>query len=102
MSPIEKSLAKIRALSLTEKKGLLHRGLKLSEEAGELAEAILGVEDAPGMAYKGLNIQDLKEEAVDVIQVALSICYMVGMTDDEIAATLDAKAVKWEKHQSKG
>lgn len=102
MTPLQKALDKIKVLSLTEKKGLLHRGLKLSEETGELSQAILGVEDVSGMAYKGLNVDDVKEEAIDVLQVVLSICYMVSMTDDEIAALLEVKSAKWEKYQSKG
>lgn len=48
MSPLEISLAKIRAPSSLERKTLLHRGLKLSEEVGELSEALLAIEDAPG------------------------------------------------------
>lgn len=101
MSPLEISLAKIRALSSLERKTLLHRGLKLSEEVGELSEALLAIEDAPGMAYKGLNLDNVKEEAIDVILITLSICYMVNMSDGEIAELLMKKCGKWEEKQSK-
>jgi len=100
-SSIEDALERIRSLSLSEKKDLMHRTIKAQEELGELSEAVLAVVDAPGMAYKNLGRENVKEEACDVLQVVLSICFIMGMDIPDIASLLLLKADKWEKHQSK-
>ena len=91
-------LSKITRLSHLEKKTLSQRVLKLGEELGELAEAALSSEEAPGCSYKGLTDDDVAEEAVDVAQIALSIALMF-YTEEEVEALMDRKLLKWEKIQ---
>lgn len=91
-------LSKIARLSRREKKSLLQRSLKLSEETGELAEAVLSYTGAHGCGYKGLTSEDVAEEAVDVAQIALSIALMY-LTEEGVEAMLDKKLEKWKKVQ---
>ena len=95
----ELSLCLQEIKKLSQNKTLPQRGLKLMEEAGELAEAILGVDKAPGQEYKGLDLNNVKEEVIDVLLVSLSICYSSGMTDDEILTGIKNKLDKWKKIQ---
>jgi NTP pyrophosphatase (non-canonical NTP hydrolase) len=95
----ELSLCLQEIKKLSQNKTLPQRGLKLMEEAGELAVAILGVDKAPGQEYKGLDLNNVKEEVIDVLLVSLSICYSSGMTDDEILTGIKNKLDKWKKIQ---
>ena len=60
-------------LTEIDKKTLLERTLKLSEEVGEVAQAMLSYSNACGCGYKKRSKEDLVEECLDVIIVASSI-----------------------------
>jgi NTP pyrophosphatase (non-canonical NTP hydrolase) len=87
-------------LTQADPKSLLQRTLKLLEETGELAEAVLSVTDAPGSAYKAHTLQDVREEAADAALVALSVLAQTYETLEEFSAELDRlmreKSAKWQ------
>lgn len=63
----------ISRLTEIDKKTLLERTLKLSEEVGEVAQAMLSYSNACVCGYKKKSKEDLVEECLDVIIVASSI-----------------------------
>ena len=95
----------IYELTEADPKPLQERALKLSEEAGELAQAVLSVTKAPGSAYKNHSIADVREEAVDAAIVALSLLAHTSESREEFEIELkrlmSEKCAKWsEKVQS--
>lgn len=93
------NLDEIRTLSLEEKKSLLERTVKLQEETGELAQAVLIAAKLSGSQYKTSSKEAVKEESVDVILVALSIFFFEGGTPQELETLLKTKSAKWKQHQ---
>jgi NTP pyrophosphatase (non-canonical NTP hydrolase) len=90
---------KIQDLSLNhEMKSIEQICLKLCEESGECAQAVLSYNDAFGCSYKKLTAEDVKEEAADTILAALSIIYRLNADTNEIFDLLAKKADKWEKN----
>lgn len=93
-------MLEIFELTRADPKSLQERTLKLSEEAGELAEAVLSVTGAPGSAYKQLEMKDVQEEAVDAALVALSVlaqaCGSLEIFEDELDRLLADKIAKWQ------
>ena len=87
-------------LNKEEDKSTTQKALKLSEEVGEVAEAVLSYSDAPGCGYKGKTHKDVLEEAADVIIVAASLALDVG-NKEELLDTLSKKCNKWESKQGK-
>jgi len=73
--------------------------LKLGEEAGELAQAVLSATGAPGSEYKGLSLADVREEAADAAIVALSVlaqtCENEAQFHSEMERLFDNKCAKW-------
>ena len=63
----------IQSLTKIDKKTIEQRTLKLTEEAGEVAQAILSYINACGCGYKNKSKYDITEECLDVIIVASSI-----------------------------
>lgn len=98
-----KGLAVFQIFELTQDdpKTLQERTLKLSEEAGELAQAVLSVTKAPGSAYKNHSIEDVREEAVDATIVALSIlaqaCSSRSEFESELERLMSEKCGKWRE-----
>ncbi|MBS0621002.1 MAG: hypothetical protein JSS61_06050 [Verrucomicrobia bacterium] len=92
-------LKSLQQLSLEEKKSLLERMVKLQEEVGELAQEVLIQHGSSGSHYKQ-SASTIREEAVDVILVALSIFYLEKGTPEELDSLLAAKAKKWKEKQS--
>lgn len=90
-------LDKIQELSINEKKTIQELGLKLSEETGELTQAILSATKAPGCEYKGYKIGDVQIECVDTILVALSIFFKTGGDEKDLLEFLKFKTNKWER-----
>ena len=66
------------------------------EELGEVAEAILSVQGASGCAYKGKTLDDVREEAIDVILVIFALTAKLGMDEDEIKSIIKKKLIKWQ------
>lgn len=94
-------LSEILKLSLSEKKTLLERTIKLQEEAGELAEQVLIAAKASGSTYKKSTKDAIKHESVDVALVALSIFFLEGGTLAELEKVLCTKIAKWKKFKKK-
>ncbi|MFD1695689.1 MazG-like family protein [Roseibium aestuarii] len=88
-------------LTANDTKTLQERALKLCEEAGEVAQAVLSATGAPGSAYKGLDLADVREEAVDVIIVALAVLAQASESEEAFKRDLErlvsTKVAKWQK-----
>lgn len=86
-------------LTQQDPKSLQERALKLGEEAGELAQAVLSATGAPGSEYKNLSLADVREEAADAAIVALSIlaqtCENETQFHAEMARLFENKCAKW-------
>lgn len=91
------NLDKIKQLSINNKKSLEQIGLKLSEETGECSQALLSYLNANGSTYKQLDANDVKEECIDIILVALSLFYKLNGSNTELTNTIDKKVNKWEE-----
>ncbi|MEP0232154.1 MazG-like family protein [Roseibium sp.] len=91
---------RIFELTQLDAKTLQERSLKLCEEAGELAQAVLCATGAPGSAYKNLNVDDVREEAADAAIVALSVlaqtCDNEAMFQEQIDKLFAQKCDKWQ------
>lgn len=94
-------LTDIKQLSVENKKSLEQIALKLTEETGEVAQALLSYQKASGSEYKELGSEDVKEECVDVVIVALSLFYKLNGDDAEFNRIFDKKVDKW-KEKTKG
>ena len=69
------------------------RGLKLGEEAGELADALLDATKPGGMTQK--NIEHVIEEAADTLIIAVDIALTFG-TREDLSQMIDKKLEKWK------
>ena len=80
-----------------DKKSLSQKALKLAEECGELAQAVLSYCEAPGCGYKAKTKEDVVEEAWDCIITAGSIIYQVenGNVSHRSMDVLKEKIAKW-------
>lgn len=90
-------LTKFKKLSLENKKSELEILGKLTEETGEVAQALLSSNKASGSEYKEKILADVHEECVDVIMVAMSLMYKTGATETELLEILKGKTDKWER-----
>jgi NTP pyrophosphatase (non-canonical NTP hydrolase) len=88
-------------LTQADPKTLQERALKLSEEAGELAQAVLCVTNAPGSSYKNHSLADVREEAADAAIVALSVLAQASSGkeefDRELERLMSEKCTKWQQ-----
>ena len=96
MNKIIKLLENIQSLSIKNGKSLEQICLKLSEETGECSQALLSYVEAEGSVYKGLGSQDVKEECIDVIMVAISLFYKLGGNNEELVNLINVKMDKWQ------
>ena len=90
----------ISRLTEIDKKTLLERTLKLSEETGEVAQAVLSYSKACGCGYKNKSKEDLLEECIDVIIVASSIIsqsYDNDVDIENVKRIYNKKLVKWKE-----
>ena len=87
----------INKLTKLDTKSLLERTLKLSEECGEVAEATLSYLGTNGSDYKNKQLDDVIEENLDVIMVAISNISQVlnYKADKNIQDLFDTKLQKW-------
>lgn len=68
----------MKDLSIKNKKSNMEIAVKLVEETGEVSEAVLKMLGSNGMSYKVGNenlVDEVKEECVDVMMIALSLIY---------------------------
>ncbi|GAE29538.1 MazG-like family protein [Alkalihalobacillus hemicellulosilyticus] len=93
---MEQWLKEIKVLSEKEPKTLEQMALKLTEEVGETSQAVLSYLKASGSAYKQLGIDDVKEECIDVVLVALAIYYKLSEDEEELQKLVNKKLNKWE------
>ena len=91
----------IKDLSIKDKKTLSQKGLKLAEEVGELARAILPYDSAPGTNHRFSDREQILEEIVDVYLTNISIAHSLGFTDEEMNDMLNEKSKKWAELQLK-
>ena len=91
----------IKDLSIKDKKTLSQKGLKLAEEVGELARAILPYDSAPGTNHRFSDREQILEEIVDVYLTNISIAHSLGFTDEEMNDMLNKKSKKWAELQVK-
>ena len=90
----------ISRLTEIDKKTLLERTLKLSEETGEVAQAVLSYSNACGCGYKNKSKEDLLEECIDVIIVASSIIsqsYDNDVDIEKVKSIYNKKLAKWKE-----
>jgi NTP pyrophosphatase (non-canonical NTP hydrolase) len=97
-------LHKIFDASQYDKKTLTQKALKLAEECGEVAQAMLSYTKAPACAYKGKTKDHVIEECCDCIITAASIIHQVedGHVDEAaMEAVILAKLKKWIEKSTK-
>ncbi len=84
-------------MSANEKKTLEQMVLKLSEEVGETSQAVLSYLNASGNAYKQLGLEDVKEECVDVMLIALALFFRLAESENELEPLMRKKLAKWKE-----
>ncbi len=90
---------KIKRVARLEKKSLITRGLKLCEEAGELAAEILKYYDEKPMKEgetKEIVLSKIHLEATDSLLMACDILIKSGATDKIINDLVNQQLAKWE------
>lgn len=90
----------VKMLSLRDTKTLSQKGLKTSEEVGELAKAILPYDTAFATNHRFMKAADILEECVDIMLCTLSIAYDLKFSDEDIEQMMQAKADYWAQLQS--
>ncbi len=91
----------IKTLSLNDKKNLIEKTLKTSEEVGELAKVVLPYENAAGTLHRIVQRRQILENAIDTMLCAMSIAYDLKYSDEEIEDMLLEKSKKWSGIQEK-
>lgn len=92
------NLEKIDKIVNKERKNIMQMALKLSEETGELSEAILSLTEASGSKYKNLGHAEALEECVDVILISYALFHKLNEETDyafDFNDILDMKISKW-------
>lgn len=92
---MDQLLKEIKRLSQKEPKTLEQMALKLSEEAGETAQAVLSYQKASGSNYKQLGLEDVKEECIDALLVSLAMFYKMS-DDEDLYDLIRKKITKWD------
>lgn len=96
---MEEILEKIFDIAIKyEKKNLIEMSLKGAEEMGELAQAVLSYMQSPGCGYKGKTLEDVNEEACDVIIVMMALLSKAGISKEEMKIAINTKLDKWLKN----
>lgn len=95
-----KTLNKVEKICNLDKKNLIERTLKASEEVGEISQAVLSYLGASGCQYKGKTKNDILEESIDVILVVASIITEINggsLINDDVLNMFNSKLDKWSK-----
>ena len=90
---------KLEELSKKERVNLDEKIIKLFEEGGELAQAILAYKGCPTASASG-NADDILQECCDVMNVVLDIVNFMEFTSEEAEAMFNKKLNKWESKQN--
>jgi len=91
----------IKILSLSDKKNISQKALKVSEECGELAKVILPYDNADGTTHRFIVKNKILEETIDIMLSAISIAYELGYSNEDINDMMLHKAEKWQSIQAK-
>lgn len=91
----------IKKLSFEDKKSLIEKALKLSNETGDLAKVTMQYNSVKDYTQEFSDRYKILEETIDVILTAISIPLSLGFTDQEIEDMLYKKAEKWEHIQKR-
>lgn len=94
-----KLLDYIQQLSKRDKKTLSQKALKVSEEAGELAKAVLPYDSAYATRHRFVDKTKILEEICDTILASISLAYDLDFSHDDIEEMIDFKSEKWQKLQ---
>lgn len=87
---------RIATLSKKQNTTIQNRVMKLSEEVGEVAGAVLKYTEAPGCTYRTATADNVVEEVIDVMLVAMSLLYeLKGVTQEDLEDVLGDKLLKW-------
>ncbi len=97
---MEQLIEFIRSLSIHDKKSLAEKTLKVSEEQGELAKAVLPFVNAYSTTHRFVPDIDILEEAVDTILAAISIPFSLGFTNEQIIQMIHDKSQYWAQLQA--
>lgn len=89
--------AQTRETSQRDRKNLVGRTLKASEEVGELAKAVLPYSGEHATNHRFVQRESIIEEVVDTMLSVLSVAYDVGATDEEIREMYAKKLQKWNR-----
>ncbi|MCR8744074.1 MazG-like family protein [Romboutsia lituseburensis] len=92
-------LDEIEKLTVLDSKTLVERTLKLSEEVGEVSQAVLSYTNACGCGYKNKSKEDIIEECLDVIIVASAIIsqtYNNKIDEEKVIQIYKSKLSKWK------
>lgn len=73
--------------------------LKLMEEVGETAQALLSSQKSPGSEYKMLTTEDVKEEIADTLLVTFALLHKLGTSKEQLQDLLETKLAKWQAKQ---
>jgi len=95
----KKLLDYIKELSKRDKKTLSQKALKVSEEQGELAKAILPFDSAYACRHRFVDKYKILEEVADTMLAAVSIAYDLDFSHDEIEDMIDIKSQVWQSRQ---
>ena len=96
----KKLLDYIQELSKRDKKTLSQKALKVAEESGELAKAVLPYDSAYATRHRFVDKTKILEEVSDTILASISIAYDLGFSHEEIEEMIDYKSEKWQKLQA--
>lgn len=89
----------IKQLSEIDEKTLSQKALKLGEEFGELAQAVLPYENGFATTHRFVTSTKILEEVADTMLCALSIAYDLGFSDEDLRDMMVEKCIKWSKLQ---
>ena len=89
---------KVKSIARRERRTLVERGLKLTEEVGELA---VEIQRASGLkARKGRSTEQIVNaihlEAVDVMLMAMDILVFTRASDRKITSIMAKQLKRWE------
>lgn len=96
----KKILDFIKGLSRKDKKTLSQKALKVAEETGELASAVLPFESAHSTTHRFVDKHKILEEIADVFLTSISIAYELGFTDEDFETMVHQKTLKWAELQT--
>lgn len=92
-------LAEIFQTAENEQKNEQQLVLKLMEEVGETAQALLSSQKAPGSEYKKLTTENVQEELADTLLVTFALLHKLGTSSEQLQDLLEMKLAKWQAKQ---